>query len=32
MGDRRAAAAAYESLLDHPLFGKEAHNGVKARR
>jgi hypothetical protein len=32
MGDRRAAAAAYETLLEHPLFGKEAQNAVKAKR
>jgi hypothetical protein len=31
MGDRRAAATAYETLLDHPLFGKEAQTGVKER-
>ena len=32
MGDRRAAAAAYDMLLDHPQFGKEAKKAVKARR
>ena len=31
-GDREAAVAAYESLLDHPLFGEEASKVVKAAR
>jgi hypothetical protein len=32
MGDLRAAASAYETLLDHPLFGAEAQKAVRKNR